>query len=81
MFASTRGDHTFMGVYDTSGKTVRFIAPSVDTDSDPIWSLDEALAATASWYQRFVKDRVVESRGQLAEYAAASATRSVAWAT
>ena len=40
IFASTRGDHSFIGMYDASAKTVRFIAPSVDTDSDPTWSLD-----------------------------------------
>src|SRR5256885_12345579 len=40
VFASTRGDHTFVGVYDLATKTVRFIAPTVDTDSDPMWSPD-----------------------------------------
>src|SRR5579864_6300517 len=40
VFVSTRGDHSFVGVYDVAGKTVRFFAPSVDTDSDPVWSLD-----------------------------------------
>lgn len=40
VFASTRGDHSFIGVYDVSARTVRFFAPSVDTDSDPVWSLD-----------------------------------------
>jgi dipeptidyl aminopeptidase/acylaminoacyl peptidase len=40
VFVSTRGDHSLIGVYDVSSKTVRFIAPSVDTDSDPVWSLD-----------------------------------------
>jgi dipeptidyl aminopeptidase/acylaminoacyl peptidase len=40
VFVSTRGDHSFIGVYDVDAKTVRFLAPSVDTDSDPVWSLD-----------------------------------------
>jgi dipeptidyl aminopeptidase/acylaminoacyl peptidase len=40
VFASTRADHSFIGIYDVSAKTVRFVAPSVDTDSDPVWSLD-----------------------------------------
>src|ERR1700736_4534091 len=40
VFASTRGDHSFIGVYDMSAKAVRFLAPSVDTDSDPARSLD-----------------------------------------
>jgi dipeptidyl aminopeptidase/acylaminoacyl peptidase len=40
VFVSTRGDHSFIGLYDVDAKTVRFLAPSVDTDSDPVWSLD-----------------------------------------
>src|SRR5258706_10488393 len=40
VFVSTRGDYSFVGVYDISAKSVRFLAPSVDTDSDPVWSLD-----------------------------------------
>jgi dipeptidyl aminopeptidase/acylaminoacyl peptidase len=39
-FASTRGDHSFIGLYDVAANRVRFIAPSVDTDSDPTWSID-----------------------------------------
>jgi dipeptidyl aminopeptidase/acylaminoacyl peptidase len=41
VFVSTRGDHSFIGVYDVASKTVHFLAPSVDTDSDPVWSLGE----------------------------------------
>src|SRR6266849_4771715 len=40
VFASTRGDHSFIGVYDAATKSVRFLAPSVDTDSNPVWSFD-----------------------------------------
>ena len=40
VFVSSRGDHSFIGVYDLAAKTVRFLAPSVDSDSDPAWSLD-----------------------------------------
>jgi len=40
LFVSTRADHSFIGIYDATAKTVRFVAPSVDTDSDPVWSLD-----------------------------------------
>ena len=40
VFVSTRGEHSFIGLYDAVAKTVRFLAPSVDTDSDPVWSLD-----------------------------------------
>ena len=39
-FVSGRGDHSFIGVYDVSTKTVRFVAPTVDNDSNVEWSLD-----------------------------------------
>jgi dipeptidyl aminopeptidase/acylaminoacyl peptidase len=39
-FVSSRGDHSFISVYDLTTKTISFLAPSVDTDSDPTWSLD-----------------------------------------
>src|SRR3984893_6088115 len=39
-FVSTRGDHSFVGFYDVAAKSVRFLVPSVDTDSDPVWSPD-----------------------------------------
>src|SRR5579859_1083228 len=37
VFVSTRIDHSFIGVYDAAAKTIRFVSPTVDTDSDPIW--------------------------------------------
>jgi dipeptidyl aminopeptidase/acylaminoacyl peptidase len=40
VFVSTRSDHSFIGVYELASNSVRFLAPSVDTDSDPVWSLD-----------------------------------------
>ncbi|HEY9422855.1 MAG TPA: prolyl oligopeptidase family serine peptidase [Thermoanaerobaculia bacterium] len=39
-FASPRGDHAFIGVYDVAAKTLRWMEPSVDRDSDPVWSPD-----------------------------------------
>jgi dipeptidyl aminopeptidase/acylaminoacyl peptidase len=39
-FVSSRGDHSFVGVYDVASKAVSFLSPSVDTDTDPAWSLD-----------------------------------------
>jgi dipeptidyl aminopeptidase/acylaminoacyl peptidase len=39
-FASRRGNHGFIGVYDVAAKTLRWIAPSVDDDSEPAWSPD-----------------------------------------
>jgi dipeptidyl aminopeptidase/acylaminoacyl peptidase len=45
VFVSTRGDHGFIGIYDLASKTVSFLAPSVDSDDDPVWSLDGNLVA------------------------------------
>jgi len=39
-FVSARGDHSFIGVYDVATKKVRFISPTVDSDSNPEWSSD-----------------------------------------
>jgi len=39
-FVSARGDHSFIGLYDVAAKTLRWIGPSVDGDSDPVWSPD-----------------------------------------
>ncbi|HWZ58992.1 MAG TPA: prolyl oligopeptidase family serine peptidase [Gemmatimonadaceae bacterium] len=39
-FVSTRGDHAFVGVYDVTTNTLRYLAPSVDSDEDPAWSPD-----------------------------------------
>jgi Tol biopolymer transport system component len=39
-FVSARGDHSFIGIYDVSTKTVRFVSPTVDSDSNPEWSTD-----------------------------------------
>ena len=40
LFVSARGDHSFIGVYDVAAKTVQFMAPTVDSDGDPVWSMD-----------------------------------------
>jgi dipeptidyl aminopeptidase/acylaminoacyl peptidase len=40
VFVSTRNDHSFIGVFDAANKSIRFLAASVDTDTDPVWSLD-----------------------------------------
>ncbi|HEX8337339.1 MAG TPA: alpha/beta fold hydrolase [Pyrinomonadaceae bacterium] len=39
-FVSGRGDHSFVGVYDTSKRSIDFVSPSVDRDSNPRWSPD-----------------------------------------
>ncbi|MEP7383452.1 MAG: prolyl oligopeptidase family serine peptidase [Gemmatimonadota bacterium] len=39
-FVSERGDHAFIGIYDVASRTVRYLAPSVDSDGAPVWSPD-----------------------------------------
>jgi dipeptidyl aminopeptidase/acylaminoacyl peptidase len=39
-FASSRGDHSLIGVYDLGRKSITWLAPSVDRDNRPIWSPD-----------------------------------------
>ena len=39
-FVNSRGDHSFIGVYDLSTKTLRYLDPSVDKDTEPVWSRD-----------------------------------------
>jgi dipeptidyl aminopeptidase/acylaminoacyl peptidase len=40
LFVSDRGDHSFVGIYDLERQSVLFLAPSVDSDSDAVWSPD-----------------------------------------
>ncbi|MFN2452841.1 MAG: prolyl oligopeptidase family serine peptidase [Pyrinomonadaceae bacterium] len=39
-FVSERGNHSFIGVYDTSTKSLRYMSPSVDRDNELVWSPD-----------------------------------------
>ena len=39
-FVTNRGDHAFVGVFDFNTKSLRYLDPSVDRDSDPVWSPD-----------------------------------------
>jgi dipeptidyl aminopeptidase/acylaminoacyl peptidase len=39
-FVSTRGDHSFISVYDMRADQLRFLSPSVDRDVAPRWSPD-----------------------------------------
>jgi dipeptidyl aminopeptidase/acylaminoacyl peptidase len=39
-FSSRRGDHAFIGVYDSAERTVTWLAPSVAQDVSPVWSPD-----------------------------------------
>ena len=44
-FVSRRGDHSFVGVYNLSGKSLLYLDPSVDRDSEPVWSPDSKQVA------------------------------------
>jgi dipeptidyl aminopeptidase/acylaminoacyl peptidase len=39
-FVSDRGNHSFIAVYDFALKSLTYMDPSVDRDSDPAWSRD-----------------------------------------
>lgn len=39
-FVSNRGNHSFIGIYHFSAKTVDFIETSLDNDTYPVWSPD-----------------------------------------
>jgi dipeptidyl aminopeptidase/acylaminoacyl peptidase len=39
-FISNRGNHAFVGVYNIAAKTVSYPDPSVDIDTEPVWSPD-----------------------------------------
>ena len=39
-FVSLRTDHSFVVVYDMATRTVKYMSPSVDFDSSPMWSGD-----------------------------------------
>ncbi|HUS11077.1 MAG TPA: prolyl oligopeptidase family serine peptidase [Pyrinomonadaceae bacterium] len=45
VFVNSRGDHTFIGVYEVGANTVRYLDPSVDRDSEPVWSRDSKQVA------------------------------------
>lgn len=40
VFVSDRGDHSFIGIYNSVSKQISFPDPSADVDSDPVWSAD-----------------------------------------
>ena len=39
-FVSSRGDHSFIAIYNVAAKSISYLSPSVDSDSNPAWSLD-----------------------------------------
>src|SRR5262249_24592380 len=42
---SDRRDHSFVGVYELATKTIRWLDPSIDLDSSPVWSPDNSRLA------------------------------------
>ncbi len=44
-FVSSRGDHSFVGVYDFTKNTITYLSPSVDRDNTPRWSQDDRRVA------------------------------------
>jgi dipeptidyl aminopeptidase/acylaminoacyl peptidase len=39
-FVSTRTDHSFIMIYELASRTVKYVSPSVDFDTTPLWSGD-----------------------------------------
>jgi dipeptidyl aminopeptidase/acylaminoacyl peptidase len=39
-FVSTRGDHSFIAIYEPASAKIRFLEPAVDRDIEPRWSPD-----------------------------------------
>ncbi len=39
-FTNPRGDHSFIGVFKPGDKSVKYLDPSTDRDSSPVWSVD-----------------------------------------
>jgi len=44
-FSSSRGDHGYVGIFRTGSDRIKYLAPTVDHDSDPSWSPDGAYLA------------------------------------
>ena len=40
VFTSGRGDHSFIGIYDLSKKSIAYVDPSIDLDDEPAFSPD-----------------------------------------
>jgi dipeptidyl aminopeptidase/acylaminoacyl peptidase len=44
-YVSDRANHSFIAVYDLTGKSLNYLDPSVDRDSNPAWSRDSRQVA------------------------------------
>ncbi len=81
-FVSLRGDHDFVGVYDVGAKTVLWLSPSVDSDTNPAWSPDGSRVAfvripTSSKVTLFFSNPSAEPWSILVADAATGATKTV----
>lgn len=48
---------------------------------EPVWTLQEALAATSDWYRNFNTDRKAISRKQLTDFVVSAYSKSATWIT
>ncbi|MBM3808616.1 MAG: S9 family peptidase [Acidimicrobiia bacterium] len=53
-FSSNRGTHSYIGVFTLATRELRYIDPSLDRDTNPVWSLDGSRLA---WIRQFAAPR------------------------
>ena len=58
-FESDRGDHSFIGIYDRSRDSIRWIAPTFDRDMMPRWSADGSTIAYVHTAGRAMKQPLI----------------------
>ncbi len=82
LFASNRGTHAFIGILELAAKSVRWLAPTVDTDESPVWSPDGKQVAfrrtpAAAWHMLFTPERRAEPWSVLVADASTGVGRTV----
>src|ERR1022692_4377739 len=76
-FVSDRANHSFIAVYDVAGKSLSYMEPTVDRDSNPAWSPDGKQIA---FMRTLVTARAGRGRGGAATDPGARASRGrYAW--